>query len=368
MLKDEHAQTMQAVEAERTEVKDEHARAMNKLEEYLRKEQDEHAQTMRALEAERMNVQKLMAKHAQRVQALEAERTEVKMLRDEHARTMQTWKAKQMDMQKLMAEHAQTVRAPEAERTEVEMLKDEHARTMQVLEAEQMKMQKPMAEQTEAKMLAEYLSKEQDEHAQTVHDLEAAHTRAVNSRTQLDDSSDLPQQNECELLDEDLGHLLDPASYFSSLDDLELKVAATFRFENYLSQQGVIDVDQTGKYEFGDCLFEIQRIQRAFQILEDEGFCKTQYTILVQDWKRLEDKKTLVARTISISRSFLSRVAEIENEVRKVYEIQDPTKRLPPTNAIAAIRNGIAALGFSIDYSKLLSYFMYTFASFPYKC
>jgi hypothetical protein len=160
-----------------------------------------------------------------------------------------------------------------------------------------------------------------------------------------------PQHNDSRLAHGDLSHLLDPVTYFSSLDDLELKVAKTCNFTNYKFRQGMIFWDVAKEYQFSQCFRDIRDIHIAFQVLEAEGFCKSQFNILVQDWKRLQEGPTPVARVVPITSSFLTELMVAEVEIRELQQAQHPEIH-PLRHATEKVQKRLKALGFDINHCK----------------
>lgn len=116
--------------------------------------------------------------------------------------------------------------------------------------------------------------------------------------------------------EEDLGYLLDPVSYYSSLENLECRVAATCDFNRY--EDGYLSEFQVDRKEINDKpQYEMTKLCAAFELLEEEQFSKSKYNILVQDHSARPDANGLfIARAIEVNKHILTDLLSIEVEAR----------------------------------------------------
>ena len=116
-------------------------------------------------------------------------------------------------------------------------------------------------------------------------------------------------------------HLIDPVSYFSFLDDLELKVATSCNLE--LRGGSRLDI---GNYTLKECRSDIDGIMKAVLLLEGKVLFNLQFNIIVQDLGRYEENGYLVARVIQISFPSLLKLEEmVGDEMESMSQIENTT-------------------------------------------
>jgi hypothetical protein len=145
-------------------------------------------------------------------------------------------------------------------------------------------------------------------------------------------------------------HLVDPVSYFSFLDDLELKVATRCNVKVHeLQQEGSIRLD-VGDYTLEDCRSDIDGIMKAVLLLEGEALFNLHFNIIVQDLRRYQEKGDLVARVIPVS--FL-RLLELEemvgDEMESTFRVENTTNL---SKHVEVLRSKLNALDIITSESK----------------
>ena len=135
-------------------------------------------------------------------------------------------------------------------------------------------------------------------------------------------------------------HLVDPVSYFSFLDDLELKVATRCNLNVHRSQQGGFHLD-IGDYTLEDCRSDIDGIMKAVLLLEGEGLSNLQFNIIAQDWRRYQEKRELVARVIPVS---FPSLLKLEKMVGDELESTSQIENINLSRYIEELRNELEAL------------------------
>ena len=87
----------------------------------------------------------------------------------------------------------------------------------------------------------------------------------------------------------DIGPLLDPGSHFSSLEALEVEVVRICPISRYSYSDGIVNarIDRE-HYTIDDCIEDLCRVNQAFHLLQENGFCGSQFNILLQDPTRHE--------------------------------------------------------------------------------
>jgi hypothetical protein len=144
-------------------------------------------------------------------------------------------------------------------------------------------------------------------------------------------------------------HLVDPVSYFSFLDDLELKVATRCNFKVHELQQGGFRLD-LGDYALEDCRSDIDGIMKAvLLLLEGEGLFNLQFNIIAQDWRRYEEKGSLVARVIPVP--FLS-LLKLEQMVGDDMESTSQIENTNISRHVEELRNELKALDIDTSQGK----------------
>ncbi|KAF2115774.1 hypothetical protein BDV96DRAFT_645959 [Lophiotrema nucula] len=125
--------------------------------------------------------------------------------------------------------------------------------------------------------------------------------------------------------------LLDPVSYFESLDALELRVASICHFDRHkgwkadyspVTAPSSFDLTKSYTKEMDQRVRHIERIQEAFELLEKEGYCKGHFSALVQDWQRFKEEKILVANTVNVGSRSLEEIAEIGRRASRCLNIR----------------------------------------------
>jgi len=159
------------------------------------------------------------------------------------------------------------------------------------------------------------------------------------------------KQNVLASLNGKLDHLLDPMSYFSSLESLELKVASIFKFDEFEDMNDIKCLKREGFQELNDCIFNMGQVLEAFNLLEAEEFCKGEFYLFVQDWDRLETEKIPVMRTVPIQRQHLSDIAQMAREVQSttLANREDCSILIP---ILRRTMDTLKGMGFQINYGK----------------
>lgn len=156
---------------------------------------------------------------------------------------------------------------------------------------------------------------------------------------------------------EDLTCLLDPISYYTSLDHLELKVAEICGFgQPYDFQHSNTGSAEQTKATTRQSLDGIRQASEAFELLSREGFCGSQFNISVQDTERWDIERSLITRTVPIDSSILSEIRSIGEHMgdRPTHYSEDSVRKHISNKVkdIQALDSQLTKLGFSGKGSK----------------